>query len=72
MGTVPASSEICEIKNRCLPTQRGVGVETERIGAEVPVRWEMLKRESQSPGARLLRAKQSGEIAADGGKLAVV
>jgi len=29
-------------------------------------------RESKSPGAGLFRAKQSGEIAARGGKLAVV
>ena len=43
----------------------GVGVETERSGAEVPVRWGMLReRESKSPGAGLFRAKQSGEIAA--------
>ena len=43
----------------------GVGAETEGSGAEVPVRWEMLReRESKSLGAGLLRAKQSREIAA--------
>ena len=42
----------------------GIGVETERSGVEVPVRWEMLReRESKSPGDGLFRAKQSGEIA---------
>ena len=51
----------------------GVGVETERSGAEVPVRWEMPREREQEPRlpdfSEPSRAERSRP---DGGKLAVV
>ena len=52
-----------ELRERNEP-KGGVGVETERSGAEVPVRWERLREREKIPGAGLFSAKQSGEIAA--------
>ena len=38
-----------ELRERNEPKGGGVGVETERSGAEVPVRWEMLREREQEP-----------------------
>ena len=52
----------------------GVGVETERSGAEVPVRWEMLRERerARAPVLDYSEPSRAERSRPDGGKLAVV
>ena len=46
-----------ELRERNEPKGWGFGVETERSGAEVPVRWEMLREREQGPRCRTIQSQ---------------
>ena len=46
-----------ELRERNGPKGGGVGVETGRSGAGVPVRWEMLREREQEPRCRAIQSQ---------------
>ena len=46
-----------KLRERNEPKRGGVGVETKRSGAKVPVRWEVLREREQEPRCRTIQSQ---------------